>query len=65
MTWCCASTWADGRAGIAFHTAFLVFGPRNVLGGAMSKGTWSFLPWVLPAALGTPELCFWTRYYKR
>ena len=52
-------------SGIAFHTAFLVFGARSVFGGALIEGTWSFLPWVLPTALGLPALHFWTRYYKR
>ena len=52
-------------SGIAFHTAFLVFGAQNVFSGALIEGTWSFLPWVLPTALGLPALHFWTRYYKK
>ncbi len=52
-------------SGIAFHTAFLVFGARTLFGGALIQGTWSFLPWILPTALGLPALHFWTRYYKR
>ena len=52
-------------SGIAFHTAFFVFGARNIFGGAIIEGTWSFLPWVLPATIGLPALHFWTRYYKR
>ena len=52
-------------SGIAFHTAFLVFGGQRLFGGALIQGTWSFLPWILPAALGLPALHVWTRYYKR
>ena len=52
-------------SGIAFHTAFLVFGGQRLWGGALMQGAWSFLPWILPAALGLPALHIWTRYYKR
>ena len=52
-------------AGIAFHTAFLVFGARSLLGGSLIEGSWSFLPWVLPTAVGLPAVHFWTRFYKK
>ena len=52
-------------SGIAFHTAFLVFGARRLFGSALIQGTWSFLPWILPIALGLPALHFWTHFYKR
>ena len=52
-------------SGIAFHTAFLVFGARSLFGGSLIEGSWSFLPWVLPTAVGLPAVHFWTRYYKR
>ncbi|MCY4662431.1 MAG: hypothetical protein OXF93_21880 [Acidobacteria bacterium] len=52
-------------SGIAFHTAFLVFGGQRLWGGALMQGAWSFLPWILPSVLGFPALHFWTRYYKR
>ena len=52
-------------SGIAFHTAFLVFGGQRLWGGALMLGGWSFLPWILPSVLGFPALYFWTRYYKR
>ena len=52
-------------SGIAFHTAFLVFGGQRLWGGALMQGGWSFLPWILPSVLGFPALYFWTRYYKR
>ena len=65
MTWWYKHIDGMMGSGIAFHTAFLVFGGRSVFGGALIEGTWSFLPWVLPTALGLPALHFWTRYYKR
>ena len=52
-------------SGIAFHTAFLVFGGQRLWGGALMQGGWSFLPWILPSVLGFPALYFWTRHYKR
>ena len=52
-------------SGIAFHTAFLVFGGQRLWGGALMQGAWSFLLWILPSALGLPALHLWTRYYKR
>ena len=52
-------------SGIAFHTAFLVFGGQRLWGGALMQGAWSFLPWILPSVLGFPALHVWTRYYKR
>ncbi len=52
-------------SGIAFHTAFLVFGAWSLFGGSLIEGSWSLLPWVLPTAVGLPAAHFWTRYYKR
>ena len=52
-------------SGIAFHTAFLVFGGQRFFGGALMQTSWSFLPWILPSVLGIPVLHIWTRYYKR
>ncbi|MDE0165037.1 MAG: hypothetical protein OXL36_08070 [Bryobacterales bacterium] len=52
-------------AGIAFHTAFLVFGARSIFGESLIEGSWSFLPWILPTAVGLPAVHFWTRYYKK
>ena len=40
-------------AGIAFHTAFLVFGANRVIPLDL-PGLWQVVPWVLPAAIGTP-----------
>ena len=51
-------------AGIAFHTAFAVFGAARLF-TLPSTGLLSVLPWVLPAAVGTPALILWKRYYQR
>lgn len=50
--------------GIAFHTAFLVFG-ANRLFGAYLPGAWALLPWVLPSAIGIPATALWVRSYRR
>ena len=52
-------------SGIAFHTAFLVFGWQGLFGGGLIQGTWWFLPWILPAVIGISALRVWTRFYKR
>ncbi len=65
MAWWYKHMETMGGSGIAFHTAFLVFGGQRLFDGALMQGTWSFLPWILPAAIGVPALHVWTRYYKR
>jgi hypothetical protein len=51
-------------AGIAFHTAFAVFGLGRLFGLA-PQGAWWFLPWIVPAAIGIPIMILWNRSYKR
>jgi len=51
--------------GIAFHTAFLVFGMNRLIGMDGFAGGWALLGWLLPSAIGVPALVFWTRYYKQ
>ncbi|MGH7545835.1 MAG: hypothetical protein ACREKI_06600 [Gemmatimonadota bacterium] len=52
-------------AGVAFHTAFAVFG-SNRLFGIQASGAWGILPWILPAAVGiTGEALLVRRYRKR
>ena len=65
MAWWYKHMEAMGGAGIAFHTAFLIFGGQRLFDGALMQGAWSFLPWILPAAIGIPALHLWTRHYKR
>lgn len=40
-------------AGIAFHTAFLVFGSSRLVPFEL-PGIWQVVPWILPAAIGIP-----------
>ena len=51
-------------AGIAFHTAFAVFGAQRMF-NLTGTGPLAFLPWLLPAALGIPSLALWQRHYRR
>lgn len=50
--------------GIAFHTAFLVFGAQRLLEYEIA-GPLRIVPWILPAAVGIPAIRIWTRYYRR
>ncbi|MEM9558512.1 MAG: hypothetical protein AAGC60_29940 [Acidobacteriota bacterium] len=51
-------------AGIAFHTAFAVFGLGRLV-ELPTSGWLSVLPWLLPTALGSPALIAWKRHYER
>ena len=50
--------------GIAFHTAFAVFGSARLFDLGL-EGFIAVIPWVLPAAIGIPATSIWTRYYQR
>lgn len=52
-------------AGVAFHTAFVVFGARRLFDYSSALDGLVWLPWVLPAAIGVPASMIWTRYYRR
>jgi len=51
-------------AGIAFHTAFAVFGSAQLFDIGLS-GWLAVVPWVAPAAIGIPASIIWTRHYRR
>ena len=51
-------------AGIAFHTAFAVFGLNQMFDLGLS-GFLAVIPWVAPAAIGIPAISIWTRHYRR
>ena len=58
--------WTDLGAGIAFHTAFIVFGARQWFGLQLFGGPLlGLLPWVLPSAIGIPTISIWIRSYRR
>lgn len=51
-------------AGIAFHTAFAVFGGQQLFGEWLT-GPFRLVPWVAPAIVGTFGLAIWKRSYER
>jgi hypothetical protein len=50
--------------GIAFHTAFAVFGSSQLFDLGLN-GWVAVIPWITPALVGIPGTIIWTRYYKR
>lgn len=50
--------------GIAFHTAFAVFGVNQLFDLGLS-GWLAVAPWVAPAAIGIPATVIWTRHYQK
>ena len=51
-------------AGIAFHTAFAVFGMTRLFDIGIS-GWVAVIPWILPTLIGVPATAIWTRHYRR
>ncbi len=51
-------------AGIAFHTAFAVFGATRLFDIGLT-GWIAVIPWIAPAAIGIPATVIWTRHYRR
>lgn len=50
-------------AGIAFHTAFAVFGSSRLFDISLS-GWVAVIPWIAPAVIGIPAITIWTRHYR-
>ena len=50
--------------GIAFHTAFIVFGAQRLWAYEI-EGPLAIVPWILPTVIGIPAITIWTRYYRR
>ena len=50
--------------GIAFHTAFAVFGAQRLWAYELA-GPLGVVPWILPTAIGVPAIIIWTRFYRR
>ncbi len=50
--------------GIAFHTAFIVFGVQRLWAYDLA-GPLAVVPWILPTVVGLPAIFLWTRYYRR
>lgn len=51
-------------SGIAFHTAFIVFGAQRLWAYEI-EGPFAIVPWILPTIVGVPAIVVWTRYYRR
>ncbi|HEX2138363.1 MAG TPA: hypothetical protein VHG33_01490 [Woeseiaceae bacterium] len=51
-------------AGIAFHTAFAVFGVTRLFDTGLD-GWLAIVPWVAPTIIGVPAIALWTRHYRR
>ena len=50
--------------GIAFHTAFIVFGAQRLWAYEFA-GLLAVVPWILPTVIGIPAIVVWTGYYRR
>ena len=50
--------------GIAFHTAFAVFGVQRLWAYDLA-GPLAVVPWILPTVIGLPAIAIWTRHYRR
>ncbi len=50
--------------GIAFHTAFAVFGAQRLFEYSI-EGPLAVVPWILPALIGIPAIILARRYYQR
>lgn len=64
MGWFYAHMGAMLGAGVAFHTAFLVFGSSRFLDLSI-LGSYNWVPWVLPGIIGTIGGSLWERSYRR
>ncbi len=51
-------------AGIAFHTAFAVFGATRMFDIGLT-GWVAIIPWVAPTIIGIPAITIWSRHYRR
>ncbi len=50
--------------GIAFHTAFLVFGAQRFRAYEI-EGPFAIVVWILPTVVGVPAIVIWSRRYRR
>jgi hypothetical protein len=51
-------------AGIAFHTAFAVFGMSRMFDIGLT-GALAVIPWILPSIIGIPASIIWSRHYQK
>lgn len=51
-------------AGIAFHTAFAVFGASQLFDIGLT-GAVAVIPWILPTLIGVPGMTIWQNHYRK
>ena len=64
MGWWYGHMGAMIGGGVAFHTAFTVFGAQRLWDYELA-GALAVLPWILPALIGIPGSVIWTAYDRR
>ena len=64
MSWLYSHLGSMLGGGIAFHTAFAVFGIQRLIAYEL-PGALTVLPWLLPTIVGVPAIIAWTRHYQR
>ena len=64
MAWFYSHLGSMLGGGIAFHTAFAVFGAQRFWVYELA-GPLAIVPWILPTIIGIPAIVIWTRYYRR
>lgn len=64
MSWFYSHMGSMLGGGIAFHTAFAVFGVQSLVSYEL-PGPLAILPWLLPTIVGVPAIIAWRRRYQR
>lgn len=64
MAWWYAHMGAMIGAGIAAHTAFLVFGAQRLFTFQL-EGALAMVPWLAPTVVGVPAIFIWIAHYRR
>jgi hypothetical protein len=62
--WLYRHVWHMCGTGVAFHTAFLVFGANRMFGFRL-PGAWALIPWILPPVIGMSLTAEYIRQLKR
>ena len=62
--WLYQHVWQMCGTGVAFHTAFLVFGANRLFGFRL-PGAWALIPWVAPPLIGMTLTARYVRQLRR
>lgn len=63
-SWLFQHVWQMCGTGVAFHTAFLVFGANRMFGFQL-PGAWSLIPWVAPPVIGMSLTAIYIQRLRR